>query len=325
MRRLFLILTAAQSLIFVGNALAQGYPARPVTIVVPYAVGGPTDTFARIFAEQIKGSLGQSVIVDNRGGGSGVIGVERVVRAAPNGYTIGIGNWSTHVVVPAMQNVPYDVLRDLKPIALIAQGPQIIVTKNAVPAKTLRELITWIRASPTVVMQGTAGPAAASHLAGIMFQNLSGTHLRAVPYRGGGPAMQALLAGEIDMLITPAGNALPHIRSGRIRAYAVTSPSRLEAAPEIPTVDEAGLPGFHTSLWHAFWAPPQTPDAILAKLNAALVDAISDPIVRKRLEYDLGQQIPAREQQTPQALSIFHTTEIAKWWPIIRGAGIKAR
>lgn len=302
---------------------AQDYPSRPITIVVPFAAGGPTDAIVRVLAEHMKNSLGRPLIIENIGGGSGTIGISRVIRSASDGYTLGIGHWGTHVLLGAVYPVPYDTLRDLEPIGLVSHNPQMIVSKNSVPAKDLRELIGWIKAHPLSVVQGTTGAGSAPHVAGVLLQNLTGTTYRFVPYRGGAPAMQDLIAGHIDLMITQAASGLQQVRDGKIRAYAVTAATRIAAAPEIATVDEMGLPGLHTSLWHAFWAPAGTPGDVIAKLNRAIVAALSDPDVRKRLEVHLGQDIPPREQQTPEALRALHKAEIARWWPIIKAAGIK--
>ena len=302
-------------------AKAQAYPSRPITIIVPFAAGGPTDTIARIIAERMRASLGQTVIVENVTGASGSVGVGRVARAVPDGYTIGIGHWSTHVLNGAIYPLQYDVLKDFEPIALVASNPQLIVSKNGVPAKDLRELIAWLKGNQA--SQGTAGAGSAAHVAGAYFQKETGTHFQFVPYRGAAPAMQDLLGGQVDLMFDQAANALPHVRGGKIRAYAVTAETRLATAPEIPTVDEAGLPGFYIAVWHGLWSPKGTPREVVAKLNAAVVEALADPNARQRLG-DLGQDLPLRERQTPEALGTHHKSEIDKWWPIIKAAGIVA-
>jgi tripartite-type tricarboxylate transporter receptor subunit TctC len=306
----------------VDSASAQAYPSRPITIVVPFAAGGPTDTIARIMAERLRTTLGQTIVVENVTGAAGSIGVGRVARAAPDGYTISIGHWSTHVVNGAIYPLQYDVLNDFEPIALMATNPQLIVTKKALDVKDLKGLIAWLKANPDKGSQGTAGAGSASHIGGIYFQKQTGTSFQFVPYRGTGPAMQDLVAGQIDLMLDQAANSLPQVRNGTVNAYAVTANKRLPAAPEIPTVDEAGVPGLYISIWHAFWVPKGTPKDIVAKLNAATVEALADANVRKRLD-DLGQEIPARDQQTPEALYAYHKAEIDKWWPIIKAANIK--
>jgi tripartite-type tricarboxylate transporter receptor subunit TctC len=301
---------------------AQPYPSRPITLVVPFAAGGPTDTLARIISERMRSSLGQPIIVENVGGAAGTIGVGRVARAAPDGYTVGIGAWNTHVVNGAVYALPYDLLNDLEPIGLLADNPQLVVSRNSLPAHDLMGLIAWVKADQDRVTAGTAGVGASTHVSAIFFQNVTGTKFRLVPYRGGSLPIQDLIAGQIDLMFDQVSNSLPHVKAGRIRAYAVTAVTRLATAAQIPTTDEAGLPGFHMSVWHALWVPKGTPKAIVASLNAAVVEALADPNVRRRLG-DLGQEIPPRDQQTPEALAAFHKAEIKKWWPIIKAAGIK--
>jgi tripartite-type tricarboxylate transporter receptor subunit TctC len=290
---------------------------------VPFSAGGPTDAIARILAEQLKVSLGQTVVVENIGGGGGTIATGRVVRAAPDGYTLGIGHWGTHVVAGAVYPVPYNFLTDLKPVALVSHNPQMIVSNLAEPAKDLKGLIAWIKADPAGVVQGTTGAGSAPHVAGALLQNMIGVRYRFVPYRGGAPAIQDLIAGHINMMIANSALSFPQYRAGKVRAYAVTSPTRMVSAPDIPSVDEAGLPGFHTSLWHAVWAPAGTPDDVVRKINGGIVAALADVGVRRQLEHNLGQDIPPRANQTPEALGALHKSEIDKWWPIIRAANIK--
>jgi tripartite-type tricarboxylate transporter receptor subunit TctC len=316
-----LALGAFVALIAIAEALGQTYPSRPLTMVVPFSAGGPTDTIARIMAEGMRGSLGQTVIVENTTGAAGTIGVGRVARAAPDGYTIGIGHWGTHVLNAAVYPLPYDVLSDFAPISLIANNPQLIVSKNAVPAKNLKELIAWVKANQTTITQGTAGAGSASHVAGIYFQNLTGTRFQFVPYRGAAPVMQDLLAGHIDLAFDQAANSLPQVRNGKIRAYAVTAKTRIVSAPDIPTVDEAGLPGLHLAIWHGLWVPKGTPEPIIDKLLAATRTALADAVVQRRL-VELGQDLPALDQQSPQALRAQHSAEIDKWFPIIKAANI---
>jgi tripartite-type tricarboxylate transporter receptor subunit TctC len=306
----------------VGSGAAQIYPSRPVTMVVPYPAGGPTDTIGRIMAEGMRAALGQPVIIENAAGASGSIGTGRVARATGDGYTLGLGLWPTHVVNGAVFTLPYDVLNDFLPVSLIATNPLLIVTRKSMPAKDLKELIAWLKENPDKASVGTGGAGGASHVAGVYFQKATGTRFQFVTYRGLGPAMQDLVAGHIDMLIDYAANALPQVRAGTIKVYAVTAPNHLLTVPDIPTVDEAGLPGFYISAWHAFFVPKGTPTSVIDKLNSAVVDALADPAVRRRLT-DLGQEIYPREQQTPEALGAFHKAEIEKWWPILEAAGIK--
>jgi tripartite-type tricarboxylate transporter receptor subunit TctC len=317
-----LVLAAIITAAGMAGAAAQTYPTRSINLVVPFAAGGPTDTIARILAEGMRQALGQTVIVENITGAAGSIGVGRVARATPDGYTIGIGHWSTHVVNAAVYPLQYDVLNDFAPISLVANNPQVIVSKNAVPAKDLKELIAWIKQSGDQVTQGTAGAGSASHIAGIYFQKLTGTTFRFIPYRGAGPVMQDMLAGNIDLNFDQAANSLPQVRAGQIRAYAVTAKTRLAAAPDIPTVDEAGVPGFYIAVWHGLWAPKNTPKEVMARLIEATRAALANPLVQKRLA-DLGQEIPALDQQTPQALRAHHKAELDKWVPLIKAANIK--
>jgi tripartite-type tricarboxylate transporter receptor subunit TctC len=309
------------TLAIAGNAAAQIYPSRPVTMVVPFAAGGPTDTLARILAERMRLSLNQPVVIENTAGAAGTVGVGRVARAAPDGYTLSLGNSGTHVLNGATHALPYDLLNDFQPVALLADNHSLIVSKNAMPANDLKELIAWTKMN--TASAGTSGTGAVTHIAGILFEKLTGAHVQFVPYRGAGPALQDLVSGQIDLMFDQASNSLPHLRAGRIKAYAVMAPNRLSSAPDIPTVDEAGLPGFYMSVWHALWVPRGAPKEVVARLNAAVVDALADPTVRKRLA-DLGQEIPERKRQTPEALSAHHKAEIGKWWPIIKSAGIKA-
>jgi tripartite-type tricarboxylate transporter receptor subunit TctC len=277
----------------------------------------------RVMEPQLTRSLGQPLIIETISGAAGSLGTAKLARAAPDGYTIGLGQWDTLVLNGAIYKLPYDLRTDFQPIALFASNPQLIVSRKDLPAADLRELIAWLKQRPEKATQGTAGAGSAAHISGAFFQSVTGTRFRFVPYRGAVPAMQDLLGGQIDLMFDQVGNALPHVRSGDIKAYAVTAKNRLAAAADIPTVDEAGLPGFHVSVWRGLFAPKGTPRDVIGRLNAALVDALADPTVRQRLA-DLGQEIPTREQQTPEALGALHQAEIAKWWPIVKAANITA-
>jgi tripartite-type tricarboxylate transporter receptor subunit TctC len=321
MRKLvaFLVLALTAS----GSAGAQNYPVRPITIVVPFAAGGPTDALVRILSKRMRVSLGQPLVVEYVTGAAGTLGVGRVARAAPDGYTVQIGHLGTNVVVPALYSLPFDVMKDLAPVALLPSNPFLLVGRSTIPAKNLKELVTWIKANQDKVSAGTPGANSLPHVAGIDFQNLTGTRFPFVPYRGAGPAMLDLIAGQIDLVFDQVQSSLPYIRAGRIKAFAVTAAERVPALPEVPTVDEAGLPGLHISLWYGLWVPAGTPPQIIAKLNAAVMDAQADPATRARLE-ELQLQIPPPDQQTPQALHALQEAEIKKWWPIVRAAGLKA-
>jgi len=310
-------------LVIAAAASAQNYPARAVTLIVPFSAGGPTDTIGRIMAERMGRSLGQTVVVENTTGAGGSIGVGRVARAAPDGYALGIGHIGTHVINAAVYQLPFDVLKDLEPVAMIATNPQVIISRNAVPAKDLKELLAWVKSNQEKVSIGTGGAGTPAHVSGVYFKNVTGTQAQIIHYRGAAPATQDLLSGQIDMMFDQAANSLPQVRAGRVKAYAVTSKTRLAAAPDIPTVDEAGLPGFYMAVWHGIWAPKATPKKVVGRLNSAITDALADPAVRQRLA-DLGQEIPPPEQQTPEALGAHHKAEIEKWWPLIKAAGIKA-
>jgi tripartite-type tricarboxylate transporter receptor subunit TctC len=314
----------AFTLIFsVLPANAETFPSRPVTLIVPVSPGGPTDTIARMLAESMRQTLGQPVVVENVTGAGGTIGVGRVARAAPDGYTMVIGLTSTHVFNSFLYSLPFDVTKDFEPIALVATNPQLIVSRPGVPASDLRTLVAWLKAAPGAATMATIGPGSPAHIAGILFQQITGTTFRFVPYRGGAPGMQDLLAGQIDLMIPQPSLALPHLAAGKIRAYAVTSPIRLSAASDILSADEAGAPGLHIAIWHGLWAPKGTPPDAIAKLNAAVKQALADGGVRKRFA-DMGQEIPPPEQQTPAALAEHQRAELEKWGPIIRAAGLKA-
>jgi len=322
-RRVLHLAAGAAALPMVSRiARAQAYPSRPITMLVGYGVGGPSDTIARIVADRMKSALGQPIVVENVTGAAGSIGVGRLARGGPDGYTIGLGDWSTHCVNAAMYNLPYDVLKDFAPISLLPNAPQIIVTKNVVPAKNLTELLAWLKTNQGKVSYGTSGVGSPSHVSGVLLQKATGTKFQLVPYRGAAQVMTDMIAGQIDLSMFPATVALQQLRAGNVRAYAVTTRARIAAAPEIPTVDEAGLPGFYISLWWGLWAPKGTSNAIITSLNAAVVETLADPAVRAR-SAEQGLDIPPRDQQTPEALATFQKAEIEKWWPIVKEAGIK--
>jgi tripartite-type tricarboxylate transporter receptor subunit TctC len=310
------------TLTFGGAAAADNYPSHPITIVVPFSAGGPSDAMARILAERMKTTLGEALLIENVTGAGGSLGVGRAVRAPADGYTISFGHLGTHVANGAIYKLGYDLVTDLEPVVLLPSNPMIIVSKNAAPATSLKELLAWIKASPNPVTAGTAGAGSGSHIAGLYLENVAGIKLQYVPYRGTAPAMNDLIAGQIDLMIDQTSNSIGQVRAGTIRAYAVTDSKRVDTARDIPTTDEAGLPGFHMTLWSGLWVPKGTPTEIIAKLNAAAVEALNDPAVRKQLE-NLGLQMPPGDQLSPQALGSWQKAEIAKLWPMIKAANVK--
>jgi tripartite-type tricarboxylate transporter receptor subunit TctC len=321
MRKTFLA-TFLAALAIGGNAAAESFPSRPITIIVPFSAGGPSDAMARILAERMKTTLGENLLVENVTGAGGSIGVGRAVRSPPDGYTLSFGHLGTHVANGAIYKLGYDLVTDLEPVALLPSNPMIVVSKNAVPAKSLKELLDWLKAKPAPATAGTAGAGSGSHIAGLYFENITGAKLQYVPYRGTGPAMNDLVAGQIDLIVDQLSNSINQVRAGNIRGYAVTDTKRAGSASDIPTADEAGLPGFHMTLWSGLWAPKDTPKDIVAKLNAATVDALNDPAVRAQLE-KLGLQMPPQDKLSPQALGDWQKAEIAKWWPMIKAANVK--
>jgi tripartite-type tricarboxylate transporter receptor subunit TctC len=321
MRRMVLAAFVAL-LAFGGSARADNFPSHPITVVVPFSAGGPSDAVARILAERMRSTLGQTILIENVTGAGGSLGVGRAVRAAPDGYTISFGHLGTHVANGAIYKLGYDLVTDLEPVVLLPSNPMVIVSKNGVPAKSLKELIAWLKARPALPIAGTAGAGSASHITGLYFENVTGIKLQFVPYRGTAPAMTDLVAGQLDIIVDQLSNSISQVRAGTIRAYAVTDDKRVGEASDIPTTDEAGLPGFHMTLWSGLWVPKNTPKGIIAKLNAAAVDALNDPAVRKKFE-SLGLQTPPADQLSPEALGAWQKAEIAKWWPMIKAADVK--
>jgi len=306
------------------QSLAQNYPSRPVTMIVPFPAGGATDALARILAERMKQGLGQALVIENVAGAAGTIGVTRAVRAPADGYTLQIGTSTTNMLTGGLYPLQFDLLNDLEPIIQIASEPMLIVGKKALPANDLKELIAWLKANPDKASVGIPGVGGTGHLTGIAFQKATGTTFQFVPYRGNAPALQDLIAGQIDLQLEPASNFYAQVKAGTIKPYAITSKARVSAAPDIPTAEQAGLPGFEAVLWYGLWVPKNTPKDIVAKLNAVMVETLADPAIQKRFS-DLGLAAPPRAQQTPEALHAFQKAEADKWWPIIKAANIKGQ
>jgi tripartite-type tricarboxylate transporter receptor subunit TctC len=318
-----LIFAVTLALLACGGAHAQNYPSRPITIIAPFPPGGPSDALARVLSAPLQTSLGQPIVIENVGGAGGTIGVTRVARADPDGYTLLIGQWSTQVVNPITYDLAVDVVNDFAPVALLADTPQIIIARKDFPASNVRELIEWLKANPDKAQAGTVGAAGGAQVAGMYFQQVTGTRFGFVPYRGGAPAMQDLMAGRVDFMFDQAANAMTQLRAGTIKAYAVMTKERWHLTPDIPTIDESGVPGLHISYWHALFAPKATPQDIIMKVNAAVVSALGDSAVRERFA-TLGQDIWPKDQQTPQALAAVYKADTEKWWPIIRAEGLHA-
>jgi tripartite-type tricarboxylate transporter receptor subunit TctC len=322
-RRWLLVAASVAALFAAYPATAQPYPSRPVTMIVPASAGGPTDAIGRVLAERMGAALGQTVLIDNVAGAGGSIGVGKVARSAPDGYTLGIGQWSHYVLNGATYQLQYDLLADFVPIGMVVTGPLILAARKNLPADDAKSLVAWLKANPDKATAGTGGVGSPPHISGIFFQKLTGTSFQFVPYRGTAPAMRDLVAGQIDIMLDQASNVLPQLRGGTIKGFAVTAKERLASAPDLLTVDEAGLPGLYVSVWHGVWAPKGTPSDVIAKLNAAMVKSLAEPATKEKLAA-LGQDIPPVEQLTPQALGAFQKAEIEKWWPIVKAAGIKA-
>jgi len=316
--------TALSFLILFGAApvpAQTAYPSRPITLIVPFPPGGSTDAAARIMAERMRSTLGQSIVIENVGGAGGSIGVGRVARAAPDGYTFDIGQWDTHVG-SIIYKLDYDLEKDFEPIALVSNNPQLMVAKNDLPAKTLAELVAWMKDNPGKI--NFVNQNAAANVTGVLFENLTKQKVQFIPYRGAGPAMTDLIAGTVDLLVVQGAVALPQIRAGKIKALANLSPARSASMPDIPTSDESGVQGLYMSGWFGFWAPKGTPKDVIARLNVATTEALADPAIQKRFS-ELGLDVAPRTQQTPEGLAAFQKTEIDKWWPIIKSAGIGAQ
>ena len=313
------------ALAFVANfsvAQAQSYPSRPITMIVPVPAGGSTDIVGRVVAERIKVSLGQPVVAENVTGAGGLTAVTRLFRSPADGYTVMIGQWSSHVGGAVMYPAPFDYLTDFEPIGRLSVGAIWVMGRKDFPAKDAKELVAWFKANPGKASAGTVGPGSGAHMCMVYLANTIGSSVQYVPYRGGAPAMQDVASGAVDLACLEAGQTLSLTTSGLIKPYATLTAKRWFKAPDVPTFDEAGVPGLQFPFWHALWAPKGTPKDIIAKLNAAAGDALADANVRQRLN-DVGHEIPPKDQQTPEALAAYHKAELAKWTPIIKAANVK--
>ncbi len=306
----------------IGSTAAQTYPVRPITMIVPYPPGGPTDTLGRIIADRMRTALGQPVIVENVGGAGGTLGATRAVRAAPDGYTINFSNVASHVFSNVVYKLPFDIYAELEPIAMLTISPVWIIARNTLPSKDVKELVEWLKANPDKATWGIVGPGSPSHLCGVYFQKNTGTRFQFVPYRGAGPVIQDLTAGQIDLTCIEASASRPSVQGGKVKAYAVLAQTRWAAAPDTPTIDEAGVPGLYLPFWHGMWVPKGTPADVTGRLHGVLVETLADPAISKRLA-ELGVAIPPRQQQTPEGLRAHHKAELDKWRPIIEAANIK--
>ena len=322
MRRGLRIAATLLGLEWGSMAAAQTWPSRPVTVIVPFPAGGATDTLTRYLAEQMRPILGQAIVIENVGGAAGSLGVGRAVRSAADGYTLSIGTSTTHMLIGGLYTLQFDLLRDLEPVILIGSEPLLIVGKKSFPADDLKGLIAWLKANPDKASVGIAGVGATGHLTGVSLQKETGTKFQFVPYRGNGPAMQDLLSGQIDFMIEPASNFRSLLGAGSVKPFAISGKTRLKSSPDIPTADEAGLPGFFASLWYGLWVPKDTPKEITAKLNATMVQVLAEPAVKQRFE-ELGIEITPLAQQSPEALRAYQKLEADRWWPIIKASNIK--
>jgi tripartite-type tricarboxylate transporter receptor subunit TctC len=319
------LLAAIAATMLAGHSAAQAqtYPARPITMVVALPAGGGVDALARTLADHMRVTLGQPIIVENMGGAGGTLSIARVVRSAPDGYTIGMGTLGQYVVSGAVYPLPFDMLADLSPVALLPNVPYWLIGRKTLPPNTMQELVAYLKANPDKLSATSVGTASVARFCGMFFQKQTGTSFQFVPYRGGAPALQDLVAGQVDLSCDLAANSLTQVRSGNVKAYAVMAKDRWPAAPDVPNADEAGLPGLYVGTWHGFWAPRGTPEDVVAKINAAAWAAMDDPAVRKRIA-DLGMELPPIAIKTPAAFAAFHKAEVEKWYPIVKAAGVKA-
>jgi tripartite-type tricarboxylate transporter receptor subunit TctC len=323
-RRFLRLATGAVALPALSRAaMAETYPSRPITLIVPFPPGGLADLIARLITEGMRARLGQSLIIENVGGATGSIGTGRVARAPPDGHTLVLGIWNTHVANGATYSLSYDVVKDFEPVVLLADAPLVMVVKKAMAANTLQEFITWLRANPNQASFATIGAGSPGHLLDLLFEKETGARLGQVAYRGAGPAIQDVVGGQIDGMFANTATSMPHVLAGSVKAFAITAVKRLPLLPDVPSVSEAGLPSLRFSLWAAIFAPKGTPRPIIDKLNAAAVATLSEPAIREKLVAQ-GFEIPTAAQQTPEALAAYQKAEIDRWWPIIKAADVKA-
>jgi tripartite-type tricarboxylate transporter receptor subunit TctC len=317
MHRLFVVVVALLS--GVVAAAAQTYPSRPVTVIVPFPAGGPTDTLARIFAEAAKGPLGQTIVIENVAGAGASIGIGRAVQAAPDGYTLSVGNWTSHVGAGAIYPVNWHILTDLAPVMKFPVSTLMIVGKNDLPAKNIKELIAWMKANPGKASIANIGNGSGAHICSIYFNEKVGVSGTFVPYKGGAPVMQDLIGNQIDLFCAEASQTLAHVRAGKMKAFVTLSEKRWSPLPDVPTMAETVSADIVLPFWHGLWAPKGTPKDVIAKINAAARAAFSDPTVQKRIA-TLGMIIPSAAESTPEALGAYHKAEVEKWWPVIKAA-----
>jgi tripartite-type tricarboxylate transporter receptor subunit TctC len=323
MNRLTMAVSAVFALALVAGAQAQTYPSRPITFIVPFPAGGPTDTVGRIMADRMKDALGQTIIIENVTGAGSTIGTGRAVAAAPDGYTLYVGNWTSAVGAGALYNVSWHILHDLTPVAQLSASSLMIVGKTGLTANSIQELIAWLKANPGKATAASVGAGSGAHICGLYFMEKTGTNFQFAQYRGGAPAMQDLVGNQIDLMCAEASQTLTHVRGGKMKAFAVMAQGRWAPLPEVPTMSEIGM-DMQIAFWHGLWGPKGLPKPIVDKVNAAVVAAFADPVVQRRIS-DLGQTIPSADQLTPQALAAYHQAEVEKWWPVIKAANIKVQ
>jgi tripartite-type tricarboxylate transporter receptor subunit TctC len=318
-----LMAALAVSLALPASAMAQAYPSKPITVIVPFAAGGPTDALARVLGQRMGETLGHQLIIENVGGAGGTIGVNKAAKAAPDGYTLLFTHMGTLAVNIALyKSLPYDSLKDLDPIGLGGTNPMVLVVKKDLPAKTFTEFMAYVRANQKKVQYGMAGIGSASHLGGLMLNSMMRVEVLEIPYKGTGPALNDLVSGQFDYMVDQAVNVLAQIQAGNIRALGVSTKKRLPQLPDVPTIDASGLPGYEVTIWNGFFAPAGTPKEIIAKVNEALLATLADPSVVKRLT-ELAVDLPTPQEATPEALTAQLKASIDLWVPAVKAAGVK--